>query len=231
MRFKTPTTVITLTLSLGLCAAANADEAHGDVWIQSLGGQFTTGIVAEDGTPIESAHRVFGAEFGEQPGDPFLAIEPGFQAFDGSFSPFSQFRVDIDGAVTSWNGSGFSSASETMTLEFGPQSMTSGAGPVEGFTMSMDSEGGFHGHFDIILNGAGSDPATGVYLLPLTIADPTNGIGTSDTFWFVMNNGASEIEHDAAMEWVEANLVPTPAAWALLGLAAVRRRRRSPRAA
>jgi hypothetical protein len=36
----------------------------------------------------------------------------------------------------------------------------------------------------------------------------------------------SEEEHDAAIEWVELNLVPAPGAIALLGLAGVAGRRR-----
>jgi uncharacterized protein (TIGR03382 family) len=49
---------------------------------------------------------------------------------------------------------------------------------------------------------------------------------SSDVFYAVFNLGMSEEDHAAATEWVEVNLVPTPAAFALLGLAGLVSRRR-----
>ena len=232
---------VTPILAAALVAGATSstaygdEEEHGDVWIQLDGNQISTGLISEDGDPISSAARVFGAEFGEEPGNPFLAIEPGFQALDGTFPSLMNFRVDIVDGVTGWNGGGFNDVSETMTLEFGPQSVTSGDGLVEGFDLTMDDEGGFHGHFDILLNGSGGDPDPGIYLLSLQLAasDSASTYEPSDTFWFVMNLGQSEDDHEAAIEWVEANLVPAPAALALFllhGGVSSRRRRQSERA-
>lgn len=223
------------TLGLTLMAApaycAFGDEEHLDVWVQNNSGTITIGGISEDGLEFHPGVRVFGAEFGEDPLFPFLATEPGFQATDGTFDPFEDLQFNLTDAVGVWNGSGFdTSIVETITLAFGPSSVTSGSGFVSGFTFQTDALGGFHDHFDITLNGDGGDPANGVYLLSLNMEfaalGPGGGTGTSDTFWFVMNLGEDELVHDAAIEWVEGNLVPAPGAGFLLLLAGVSRSRR-----
>jgi len=223
--------VAAAALALTSAASAALTEEHFDVWLRSDGGNLVTGAIDEDGNPLAERARVFGAEFGEDPGFPYTAFEPGFQAIDGHFDPFQPFRIDFDGAVEAWIGDGFGGTDTTVTIEFGPQSFTSGDGPVEGFQWTTDAAGGFHDHFDLIANGAGgADPATGIYLLPLSVTDLAGGLGSTDTFWFVLNLGADEAEHEAAIEWVEATLVPAPGTLALLGAFAALgggRRRRS----
>jgi len=216
--------------------ADEGEEEHFDVWLQAGASALITGAIDEDGTPLESVHRVFGAEFGEEPTEPFAADEPGFQAIDGTFGSSEEFRVNITDAVTRWTGSGFGSTGETITLEFGPSDVTSGAGFVSGFTFTADSAGGFHDHFEIILNGDGSglgtDPDPGIYLLPLSLELTSGALAPTDTFWFVMNLGQDEADHDAAIGWVQSNLVPAPGAFALLagfGLIGSRRRKNDSR--
>jgi len=223
-------TTVFLIAACGLTVSAAADEDHFDVWLQIEGNQMFTGSITEDLEPINSNWRVFGAELPGADGDePFTADEPGFQLLDGSVDPFYNFQINITDAVTAWNGNGFDPVAETMSLEFGPQSVTSGDGFVEGFQWTADANGGFHDHFEIILNGDGGDPADGIYLLPLSIADPGGAFAATDTFWFVMNRGLSEAEHELSIEWVQQNIVPTPGAIGLLGCAALfgRRRRRT----
>lgn len=203
------------------------DEEHFDVWLQIVDNAIQTGAISEDGDPLDPTERVFGAEFGEDGAFPFTAFEPGFQLDDGSLSPFATMGFNIEDSVTRWTGDGFGTTAETMTLSFGPASVTSGNGLVNGFDFTADDEGGFHGHFDILLNGDGADPMNGVYLLPLSVNADLGGVNaTSDTFWFVMNLGEDEMVHDAAMDWVQMNLVPAPAGALLFGLMGFAARRR-----
>ena len=69
------------------------------------------------------------------------------------------------------------------------------------------------------------DPLDGIYLASFTAS--TSGFATSETFYVLFNLNESEIDHDEAIEWVEANIVPAPGALALLGagLLVLRRRR------
>lgn len=209
-------------------AAGSSAMADGvDVWVQILNGQLATGAIEEGGAPIAANWRVFGAEFGEDKMFPFFADEPGFEMFDGTVTAFTPFQINIAGAVERWNGGGFSSTAETMTLAFGPGSVTSGNGYISGFTFFADDEGGFHDHFDISIDGDGGDPNDGIYLLPLTISSAD--FGETLTFWFVMNLGQDERLHDEVIDWVVINLVPAPAALAFFALAGIGGSRRRAR--
>jgi hypothetical protein len=212
---------------------AMASEEHLDVWIQNGGDGIVIGGISEDGTETFPDTLVFGAEFGEDPQEPFFADEPGFQAMDGDFAPFAPFQINIVDSLGAWNGDGFGLTDNTMTVSFGPATVTSGGGFIEGFQWQADTLGGFHDHFDLSINGDGGDPANGIYLLPLAISlgeelGGSPGLpGLSDTFYFVMNLGEDERQHDAAMDWVQANLVPGPGGAALLaGLLLLGRSRR-----
>ena len=79
-------------------------------------------------------------------------------------------------------------------------------------------------HPEYTLSNSIGDPANGVYLAAFTYQSA--GMISSDVFYAVFNLGMSEEDHAAATEWVEVNLVPTPAAFALLGLAGLVSRRR-----
>ena len=49
---------------------------------------------------------------------------------------------------------------------------------------------------------------------------------TGEVFYAVFNLGLAEADHGAAVAWVESNLVPSPGAAAVLGLAGLMARRR-----
>ncbi len=234
MRPHAAATVVAGALAFTSGALAGPKE-HFDVWIRSGEGRIVTGSITERGVPADEVFRVFGGELADLGGGVIAASDPGYQALDGTFGPLQELQINITDAVTLWNGNGFGPTGQSMTLAFGPQSVTSGPGFVEGFSFAMDAEGGFHGHFDIMLNGEGGPPGTGIYLLPLSLSfralAASSLPGQSDTFWFVMNWGLAEAEHDAAIDWVHENLVPAPGTLCLA--AAVpwlrrRRRRRSP---
>lgn len=219
-----------LAAALAPATLAHADEEeHVDVWVD-LGpnGGLVIGGVNEELTEFTPGQRVFGAEFGEDPALPFFADEPGFQALDGTFDPGFLLQVNLEGALGAWNGNGFDDAAgHSMTVSFGPASVTTGGGPIAGFDFAADDLGGFHDHFDLDINGESGDPADDIYLLPMSLAF-ADGSNESETFWFVMNLGMDEVMHEAAIEWVELNLVPAPGVLALAGLAGLagtRRRR------
>jgi hypothetical protein len=198
-----------MTLAVGAFAttALADEEEHFDVWLRLVEETLVTGAISEDEAPLDPFHRVFGAELGEDPKEPFASDEPGFQLVNESVEPGTTFHVAFTGAVDRWNGAGFESAAETVTFEFGPLSMTSGDGRIEGFDFAADDLGGFHNHFEIILNAppGPADPADGVYLIPVAMSGTDGAFGESDVFWFVMNLNRPEEEHEAATEWVEEN--------------------------
>jgi hypothetical protein len=141
---------------------------------------------------------------------------------------------DILDAARMWDGSDFDALSSglfTMELAPGvpgsPSATTPGVpGSVPGFVIATaDGDGTFHQHIGMTL-GAPAD--SGVYLLSLRLWDESGALGTSDSIWFVLNNGMSEADHEAAIAYVESVLVPGPSVAGLLGLAGfagLRRRR------
>jgi hypothetical protein len=210
--------------------AGAGKESHFDIWLRADAGRLVTGSISEDGAPLNEVHRVFGADFGEDPLFPFAAFDPGIQFFsdDPAFTD-AEFSFDIRAGLRLWNGDGFSAAAETLTIAYGPASVTTGLGYTPGFSFFADSDGDLHDHFDFILSGpglAGIDPSPGIYLVELGMRCVSPALIETDPFWIVFNLAEDEAGHDAAIGWVEQNLVPAPGATALMALAAFARRRR-----
>lgn len=196
-----------------------------------VNGVVTTGSFNDDtGMVVSTNERVFAGDFGEaDPMNPNFADDPGFRALPGDFDN-SYWSFNVIDTVFVWNGTDFSAVSPYgMTINFGPSpDVNTPAAPggfAPGFQIPVGT-GGFDDHLNIFLDAPMDGSADGIYLLTLEVF--AEGLDPSDPIWFVMNRGLSELEHDAAIDWVTANLVPAPGAAALLGLAgltALRRRR------
>lgn len=229
MRAFTPRGVVLTSVLLGSCSVAFAQ--HADVLLipDFINGVVTTGAFYDDsGTVVSMNQRVFEAEFGEaDPMNPNFADEPGFRALPGDFDN-SFWGFNIIDTVFVWNGTDFSAVSPySMTINFGPSpDITSPTAP-GGFTSGFDipvGAGGFDDHLNIFLDAPMDGTADGIYLLTLEVY--AEGLDASAPIWFVMNRRLSEAEHEAAIDWVNANLVPAPGAMALLGAAGLMANRR-----
>jgi hypothetical protein len=204
--------IVTGVASLG--SVAHADGALGDVWISSLNGTLITGgFDHTTGTVINPSQRVFAADFGIDPAFPFSTDEPGFT----SDLLGSTVTINLLQGLGRWNGAGFDAATSSLFASYGGQDATSTAGGSFGFLVTAGLD--LHPEFTLV------DPLDGVYLASFTASSA--GYATSESFYVLFNLGESEIDHDEAIEWVEANLVPAPGALALLaaGVLAGRRRR------
>lgn len=247
---------IGLALILTLIVAAPAG-AHDDVVPYASGGKILTGghDDAEGTNTVEQ--RVFGYDFGEDPLDPYFIGDPGFNngAFaigifpnDGLLPAGFTLAFDVITNLEYWDGTGaVAFAAAPAGIELGLQrgsntvnisgTGTSGTVPTIG---STGASGRLHVHLGSLLNAAdGIDPSPpnapdGIYFVGLTLKLPGSGLEDSDPIYLVYNNGLDEEVHDLALEWVEANLVPEPATWAmmvsgsvaLIGVAVRRRRQR-----
>jgi len=209
----------------GMFAGTAMAEEHFDVWLTLSNGSLVTGAISEDGLTTVGGVRVFGAELGEILPD--FSEEPGIRGIDGTFASGDQFGISILKAVRSWNGTNFTTVSASrFQLDFGPQSMTSPTfdSIVGGIVLGADSEGGIHDHpFFTLL-----DPTGGIFLLELSLSSIGGTYGSTQPFWIVFNNGADEADHEASIQWVNDNLVPTPGVLTLagVGILAMGRRRR-----
>jgi hypothetical protein len=206
--------LIALAGVYSLGSVAHADGALGDVWISSLNGTLITGgFDHTTGTVINPSQRVFAADFGIDPTFPFSTDEPGFT----SDLLGSTVTINLLQGLGRWNGAGFDAATSSLFASYGGQDATSTAGGAFGFLVTTGLD--LHPEFTLV------DPLDGVYLASFTASSA--GYATSESFYVLFNLGESEIDHDEAIEWVEANLVPAPGALALLaaGVLAGRRRR------
>lgn len=222
-----------LILSVGivsLVGVAGALAHEGDVGLKVVSGKITTGIVEDTGSGevVIPGQRVFLAEMGTVA--PGFADEPGHFAEAGAFAQGTGIGFNIRKALRSWNGTDFNAiASTTMRLEdgSGTQVRTTPLSDslVSGFSfVTVGATGGFDEHLNFFLD----TNTPGIYLLELDTWDSQGQFTPTDAYWMVFNNGLSEAEHEAAEEWVEENLVPTPGALGLIGAAGLlggRRRR------
>jgi hypothetical protein len=222
-----------IALAAGILGAtagfASGSAGHFDVYIAFDGGVITTGGIDVDDLTINPGQRVFEADLGEFPAPPGFGDEPGL--FADSLPAGVSVGFDIVDGLRKWNGSDFGDlATETMILSKG---LTTVAAPstdlgfAAGFAVATaDGSGGFDDHPEYELAPGAS---AGIYLLSLTLWTDAPGIDDSAPIWFVFNNGLDEEDHEAAAEWVEANLVPGPTGLALLCVSlpiGARRRRR-----
>jgi hypothetical protein len=221
-----------LVTASSLAATATASAQHGgDIGLTVEGGRIVTNLL--DGSVYEPA-RVFGSELGEN--FPNFTNEPGFDSqHPGPFQAGSAIGVNILDALRKWDGSDFEAiAAETMTVSYqtGPTTTLTRTTPatadttVGGFGLGVASDGGWHRHLGFSLDAPASD---GIYLLKLDLfSDQTSpGLGNSQPFYIVFNQN-DEGSHDAAVDYVQANVVPEPAGFGLFGAAAawlLRRRR------
>ena len=208
-------------------------DSYEDVYVFPEGGVLTTRALIEVPGGFESvAARCFAGEFGEV-GIPNFADDPGF--FSDSLPAGLELSFNILDAARLWDGSDFDAISpSTLTLTQaagvpGAASVTtpgSAGGFVGGFAfVTADGGGVIDEHVDILLD---APAGVGVYLLNLQLVDTSGALGSSAPFWFVMNNGASKAEVEAAKAYVESVIVPSPGTGllAMAGLLGLRRRRR-----
>lgn len=205
---------------------ASADEEHYDIGVWNDGGTLTTGGWDHDTESLEVANlRVFEGTFGEDPKFPFATDEPGVggAAADVGLELGGTFTMNIAAGLGQWNGNGFDAATEElMNVSYGTTNVSTTTGGGIDFLVTEDYDN--HPIFSIDSSGT---PAVGAYLMELNVT--MDGLQDSETFWIVFNLGLDEEDYETSVGWVEANLVPAPAALPVLGAMGllVGRRRRN----
>ncbi len=199
-------------------AFAAAEAPHADIFVWAEGAQLRTASW-DHGTDqiIDLSARVFSADLGEDPDFPFAIDEPGI----GSNLVGTTLNMRLLPSLSRWSGEGLTSCDQFLSLSFGGQSASTSVGGFVSFLVSA----GLDLHPDYVLSGAAeADPTDGVYIA--TFAFAAEGFVESAPLWVVFNLGADEADHDAAIDWVQANLVPAPGALSLLAFMGVGRGRR-----
>lgn len=231
--------LISVVLPFALVSSA---WAHADILVSRAGDQIVTGGYDFDAAPgsevLSPPMRVFGYDFGEVPGQPYFAGDPGVVSLAGTFPAGTSFTFSVLDDLRFWTGSGFAAApsGESLFIEKGSFGVSVGTGetlPKAGHTIGTTSGAlsgqPLHEHLDVTIFGAGGGfsppPADGVYLLTLALQG-SGGLLDSEPIWVVYNLGADEAVHDEAIDWVQGNLVPEPSTLCLLGAGCLAMRRR-----
>ena len=202
--------LITASIAAALAAAVSvpALAQHADITISIENGRIVTSADLGAG-PV--ARRVFSADFGAL-GVPDFTDEPGFLAAPGTFALGSRTGFNITAGLRRFNGSACEPvANERIEAAFLTLSAVIGANPAPGIDLAVQSDGGWHRHFNFTLFADGGKlPTSGIYVAELALYSTDGVTAPSAPFWIVFNDERTEAEHDAAIAWVEANLA-TPA--------------------
>ena len=220
-RFAPAIALATAALVAGVARADLKKEPHLDLWITSSGGTLVTGgWDHETGIVVNPSQRVFEGELGLDPFFPFSGDEPGI----GSDLVGTTLTMNLSPVLGAWTGSSFAFSTSMLTASYAGQSASTGTGGSFSFLVSA----GLDLHPEFTMTGPGaSDPVNGIYLASFRVG--AAGYAQSDAFWIVFNLGMPEADHEAAVEWVEANLVPAPGAIAMIALAPLTARSRTRR--
>ncbi|MFT3785665.1 MAG: PEP-CTERM sorting domain-containing protein [Tepidisphaeraceae bacterium] len=231
-------------------------SAHFDFTPRVEAGKVVTGGHDDEAGVDVDVLRVGGYDFGETPGDPYNIGDPGFNTMGASsFGAGTQLRLQalpVDGKyIRYWDGSGtpnFGPAPSGVTvgLAGSPSRFVTFADSSATYTPSSTtnllvgsfaSNGALHVHLtsSIFKDGLqvdGSVPS-GAYLISFELANLTSsngatGVSASEPLLVIYNNGLTEEQHDAAIDFAQASYVPEPATLCGLtmgGLLLGRRRR------
>jgi hypothetical protein len=236
-----------------LCVAAAGAYAHGpQIQIDVENGQIVTRRLFPDGryepadTPIQRvyampmAQRALGdANDGwyAQPNAAFPLSGPGIATWQGGFATGSVVSLTFADGLKIWDGAGFVDPGAGQVDVYRGAARTAGAissdaGPFNAFSFTAiansDDE---HKSAFLRLLGDGVSPNTasddGVYLVSLRLTTNQAGVAASEPYYLVLNKNGSPAMEAAAVEYVNANIVPEPSVMivALGGLLAPRRRR------
>lgn len=195
-------------------ASATAQVHDSDVILTVEDGAIVTNAVVE-GELV--ADRVFTGTFGDS-GFPGFTSNPGFDCAPGTFQVGTRVGFDLLGPWRRWDADGEAfvatdadgGAGERLELSFLTLSAVSGDGPVPGFDLAVQPDGGWHRHLDqFALAGPGEPaPAPGAYAIELELYSTDPDVARSLSMWLVHDLDAPAGHVDAAVAHLRAALEP-----------------------
>ena len=239
--------IVTTTLFVAVLAIPGIVDAHDDVVPYSDLTKLLTGGHSDLGGTTSVVQLVFGYDFGEDPLDPWVIGDPGFNnsgpftdsfANSGALPATGNLTLSVYGgsygSLHYWNGVGspaFAPVTDgtEIILDSGTPFLRIGGSTTSG-SMSIGAigTGRIHKHADSLIGSGGSGAnfdtpgaANGFYAFGATLSVPGSGLLASDPIYMVYNVGMSEALHDEAIDFYSVQVVPEPSSLALAGLGAV----------
>ena len=207
-RSATPTAAMIAALLLAAPAAAQ----HFDIGMVITDGAIQTEALGAKGA---TASRVFPATFGDT-GVARFTSNPGFDAAIGTFAAGTRVGFNALSGLRRFAGTSVEPVTaERLEVKFLTLITLIGTDAATGFNLAVQSNGGYHRHLNFTLKPEGGDlPASGIYVAEFELYATDDVTLPSAPFFIVFNDGRSVSEHDAAIAWVESNLVETPSSCA-----------------
>jgi hypothetical protein len=239
--------IVTTTLFVAVLAIPGIVDAHDDVVPYSDLTKLLTGGHSDLEETTSVVQLVFGYDFGEDPADPWVIGDPGFNngsSFTGSFANSGLLPASGNltlsvyggsyGSLQYWNGVG-SPAFAPVTggteiiLDSGTPFLRIGGSTTSGsMSIGAIAAGRMHKHANSLIGSGGSGAnfdtpgaANGFYAFGATLSVPDSGLLASDPIYMVYNVGMSEALHDQAIDFYNVQVVPEPSSLALAGIGAV----------
>ena len=203
---RLPAWVLLPTALLAALASFPAAAQHtGDIGVSIEAGRITTRAITASG--LAEPLRVFAGAFADT-GVPWFTANPGYDAPSGALPTGTRLGVRFIGPIRVWDGDSFeltspsgALAGERLKLSFLTVNATSSEGPVPGFDLAVQSDGGWHRHLNMTLLAApgATTPEPGTYLAPLQLYSTAAGVEASEEFWLVLNGGSDAASFAAAL--------------------------------
>lgn len=193
-----------------ILASPAAAQHIGDIGLIITDGAIQTqSLNASGATPA----RVFPATFGDT-GVARFTSNPGFDAAIGTFAPGTRVGFNALSGLRRFTGNAVESVTvEGLEVKFLTLATLIGTDATTGFDLAVQSNGGYHRHFNFTLKPEGGDlPASGIYIAEFELYSNDGVTLPSAPFFIVFNDARTVAEHDAAIAWVESNLVNPPSA-------------------
>ncbi|MBL9140770.1 MAG: hypothetical protein JNK53_02785, partial [Phycisphaerae bacterium] len=217
-----------LAASAALAVSYDALSQHaGDIGLSVTDGRIVTTEIDSQG--IGSPRRVFAGTLGDT-GSPHFTSNPGFDALPSTFAVGTRVGFRFVAPLLQWNGQSFvpTDASgpllgERMRASFLTLQATTADGPVAGFDLAVQANGGWHRHLSWTLLAAPGQPSpdAGAYVVQIQMYSTDPSVADSQPLAIMFNNGASSEEALAAFKAASSLLDPSPCPGDLNGSGAV----------
>jgi hypothetical protein len=191
-----------------VCVVTQATAQHFDIGVRVSDGVLHTDSL---GTKGATPARVFPATFGDT-GVARFTSNPGFDAAIGTFSAGTRVGFNALSGLRRFTGTSVEPVTvERLEVKFLTLVTLIGNDATNGFDLAVQSNGGYHRHFNFTLKANGGNlPASCIYVAEFELYTTDGVTLPSAPFFVVFNDGRSSVEHNDAIAWVESNLVETP---------------------
>ncbi|MFK7960546.1 MAG: hypothetical protein AB8G96_08465 [Phycisphaerales bacterium] len=183
-----------------VCAGASAQHA-GDVQLTVVDDVIASNAVVSGGEI--APERIFLGRFGDS-GFPQFTSNPGFEAFDATFTPGTRVGWDALTGLSRWDGESVGLAEgHQVAVTFLSAEFVIADTPISGFDLAVSGAGGLHRHLNFFLertDGESAEP--GVYVLELSARADDPDVASSPPFWIVLSHDVDDLEREAAADWL-----------------------------